>query len=96
MPTYALEQWYKAPEGEKIILNQNYFCGTYRFVKRTRDLKGSYQQVAPLLLTLPPDGFSCWNVGSGYHWERPGKESYFLALSLEDEQVAWQFELSYC
>lgn len=93
MRVYKLEQWYKIPEKESVILNTQYLCGKHRFVKRTRDLHKSYNLVRPLLNNISCE---CWNVGTGYAWEPQGSNSYFLAVSMEDPDVALQFELTFC
>lgn len=96
MRFYRREQWYRIPESETVILNTNYLCGKHRFVKRTMDVKASYAQVRPVLEQMPKADWRSWNVGSGYAWEAPSSPSYFLAVSMTDEAVALQFELTFC
>lgn len=92
MRIYKLEQWYRIPEKETIILNTNHLFGRHRFVIRTCDVSHAHAQVKTMLHTMCKDTWESWNVGSGY----PGAPSYFLALSMQDELTAMQFELTFC
>jgi hypothetical protein len=96
MRFYKLEQWYRIPENETVILNTNYLWGKHRFVKRTRDISQAHAQVKPLLHSMRRETWESWNVGSGYTWEPQGKQSFFLAVHMQDELTAMQFELTFC
>jgi hypothetical protein len=96
MRFYSREQWYRIPDNETVILNTNYLFGKHRFVKRTQNLKSSYDQVKSLLHHMSKDSWESWNVGTGYAWEPKSKETYFLAVSMTDGDVALQFELTFC
>ena len=96
MRVYRREQWYRIPEAITVILNTNYLWGKHRFVKRTNNLKSSYDQVRQVLAQMSKDDWESWNVGSGYEWEPPNNGTYFLAVSMTDDAVALQFELTFC
>lgn len=91
-----LEQWYRISEKETIILNTNYFFGNHRFVIRTRDVSQAHAQVKPLLYSMCRETWDSWNVGSGYTWEPKSRQTYFLAVHMQDEFTALQFELTFC
>lgn len=92
MRFFKLEQWYRIPEKETVILNTNYFVGKHRFVIRTYNVSLAHAQVKPLLHSMSRETWHSWNVGSGH----PGAPSYFLAVSMQDELTAMQFELTFC
>ena len=92
MRFFRLEQWYRIPEKDTIILNTNYLFGKHRFVIRTCNVSQAHAQVKPLLYGMCRETWDSWNVGSGY----PGAPSYFLAVHMQDELTAMQFELSFC
>lgn len=92
MRFFKLEQWSRIPEKETVILNTNYFVGKHRFVIRTHNVSLAHAQVKPLLHGMCNGTWGSYNVGSGY----PGAPSYFLAVHMQDELTAMQFELTFC
>lgn len=94
MRFFKLEQWYRIPETETVILNNNYFVGKHRFVIRACNVSLAHAQVKPLLHSMCRTTWGSWNVGSGSGY--PGASSYFLAVHMQDELTAMQFELTFC
>jgi len=93
MSYFKANQWYRIPNGETLVLNTNYWCGSNRFVIRA---------LVPVTPVIGPasefvQGYSetkCRSMicGSGIAWE----DSSFYAVQFDDDGVAVEFQLRFC
>ena len=93
MQYFEINTWYRIPDGERLILNTNWFCGSNRFVIRvSHPVRLLLDDVSKFNDAVPKDSFRSMICGDGYAWS----EASLYAVSYFDDDVAVAFQLTFC